>query len=73
MKISIESTSRIVIADGIECRIWVGKTEHGIEIECLIPRIAARNGQDLSQFEAELKEHRAPTADMEAFPLRMIL
>jgi hypothetical protein len=81
MKITIESTTKIVTVDpnfragreGIECRVWEGVTERAIKVQCLIPRIAALADQDLSQFEAELKEQRAPSADVQAFPLRMIL
>jgi hypothetical protein len=73
MKVTIESTSKVVKADGIECRVWEGKTERGVEITCLIPRIAVRNGQDTAQFEAELQETRAPSAEIEAWPLRMVL
>lgn len=73
MKITIESTTKIVTADGIQCRVWEGETEHGVKVTCLIPRIAAQKDQDLSQFEAELKEQRTPSAYAEAFPLRMIL
>lgn len=78
MKITIESTTRIVLvktsmlADGIECRVWEGETAGGVKVEALIPRIAAREGQDLAQFEAELQEQRAPSADS-AWPLRLIL
>lgn len=73
MKITIESTSKIVLANGIQCRVWEGQTESGIKVECLIPRIAARKGQDLSQFEKELEECSPPSAEASAFPLRMIL
>lgn len=73
MKVTIESTTKIVNANGIDCRVWEGKTERGIEITCLIPRIAVRNGQDVSQFETELQEQRPPSADTAAFPMRMIL
>ncbi len=78
MKITIESTTAIVtINDGIQCRVWEGHTESGIKVEVLIPRIAARKGQDLSQFEAELQEQAPPSADalfpLGAFPLRLIL
>ena len=73
MKITIESTTRIVKANGIDCRVWEGKTERGIEITALIPRIAVRNDLDTTQFEQELQEMRAPSRDTEAFPLRMIL
>jgi hypothetical protein len=81
MKIIIESTTRTVFVKpslhsassaNIECRVWEGATDSGIKVQCLIPRIAVASGQDLTQFEAELKEHRAP-ADVDAFPLRMIL
>jgi hypothetical protein len=73
MKITIESTTKIVKANGIDCRVWEGETERGIKVEVLIPRIAVKNGQDVTQFEAELKEQRAPSADAEVFPMRMIL
>ena len=73
MKITIESTTRIVTANGVECRVWEGVTERGVKIQALIPRIAVANGQDTSQFEAELREHSAPSAEVQAFPLRMIL
>lgn len=73
MKITIESTTKIVNANGIDCRVWEGKTEHGVEITCLIPRIAVKDGQDSTQFEAELQEQRPPSATIEAWPLRMIL
>jgi hypothetical protein len=74
MKITIESTTMIVEANGVQCRVWEGETEHGVKIQCLIPRIAAKKGQDLTQFEAELKEQAPPSADaIQVFPLRMIL
>ena len=79
MKISIEATTRIVLVktceadEGIKCRLWEGETEHGVKVEVLIPRIAAKVGQDLSQFEDELQECRPPSADSQCFPLRLIL
>lgn len=77
MKITIESTSQIVtIVQGvaeITARVWEGQTESGIKVACLIPRIMASRADDLTQFDAELKEQRAPTAELDAFPLRMII
>ena len=79
MKITIESTTRTVLvktsalSDGLVCRVWEGQTESGVKIQALIPRIAALADQDLSQFEAELQEQKAPSADVQCFPLRMIL
>ncbi len=83
MKITIESTTKTVqvavsqaaslAGDTLTCRVWEGTTESGIKVQCLIPRIAAHKDNDLSQFEAELTEQRAPSSDFEAFPLRMII
>jgi hypothetical protein len=73
MKITIENTTKIVEANGVQCRVWEGQTESGVKVTCLIPRIAVKEGQDITQFEAELKEERAPSADVQFFPMRMIL
>jgi hypothetical protein len=73
MKMTIESTTRIVNAGGIDCRVWEGVTERGVRVQALIPRVAALADQDLSQFEAELSEQKPPSAATQAFPLRMIL
>lgn len=73
MKVTLESTTKIVKANGIDCRVWEGMTVSGIKVQALIPRIAVLASDDLSQFEAELKECKPPTAEAQAFPLRMIL
>ena len=73
MKISIQSTNQFVEASGVRCRIWEGKTERGIPITVLVPRIAVANAEDTSQFEAELQEQSVPRPALDAFPLRMIL
>lgn len=73
MKLTIESTTKLVNANGVDCRVWEGVTASGIKVQCLIARVAVADGQDVSQFEAELKQQRPPSAAVEAFPLRMIL
>lgn len=84
MKITIESTDKIVELahmagigpDGkcnLTCRVWEGQTENGVKVHCFIPRIAAKDDQDLSQFERELQEQRPASADIRAIPLRLIL
>lgn len=79
MKITIESTTKIVElrdeARGttIPARIWEGHTENGIPVHCYVTRIAVHEKQDQSQFEAELQSHRAPSPEVAAIPLRMIL
>jgi hypothetical protein len=42
-----------------------------MKIECLIVRVAARNGQDLAQFEADLEECRPPSEEW--FPRRIFV
>ena len=73
MKVTIESTGEIVVVNGVPCRVWEGVTERGIQVQALIPRIAAKANQDLAQFEKELKECRPPLAVPRAFPARLIL
>jgi hypothetical protein len=70
MKVSLESTSRIVQLDGVEARVWEGHTEAGVPIHAFITRIAVEKEHDTSQFQAELQEHREPTV---AWPARMLL
>ena len=79
MKIAIESTPRVIAvkasdkSDPVLCRVWEGVTSSGIKVQVLVPRIAALATEDLTRFDAELLETRAPSAEVEAFPLRMIL
>ena len=73
MKITIESTTKIVELNGVPARIWEGKTESGISVHSFVTRIAADEHADLSQFEQELKEQRKPSADIDSIPLRLIL
>lgn len=54
MIITIESTTKVVKLNGIDCRVWEGQTVSGVKVHCFIPRIAAKDDQDLSQFESEL-------------------
>ena len=80
MKITIESTSRIVEvqlhpgAAPVPGRIWEGTTDSGIPVTCVVTRVAVKNGQPTEQFEKELKEQKPPSREaIEAFPMRMIL
>ncbi len=84
MTITIESTDRIIQlttqAGTVPARLWEGRTASGIKVECLVTRIAAQAGEDLSQFDRELLEQRVPEFAESAFPagsgaipLRLIL
>lgn len=73
MKITIESTTKIVQVNGIDCRVWEGESERGVKVQALIPRIAAHKDADLAQFEAELEEQKAPTFNPSPFPSRLVI
>lgn len=73
MKIWLESTDKVVSVNGVPARVWEGTTESGIPVHAFVTRIATLSDGDLSQFEAELKKCRPPSADVEAIPLRLIL
>ena len=41
MKVTLESTTKIVELNGVQARIWEGTTEGGIRVHAFITRIAA--------------------------------
>jgi hypothetical protein len=79
MRITIESTSKVVVLEtargAVPARIWEGETDSGIKVQCFITRIAHHKDDDAraDEFRKELEETRAPSAEMAAYPLRMIL
>jgi len=73
MKITIQNTTKLVEVNGVPARVWEGKTDSGIAVQCLVTRIAAPKTDNLAQFEAELKEQAPPSAEVAAFPMRMII
>ena len=73
MKVTLESTSKIVEVNGVPCRIWQGETESGIPVHGFITRIAVHKNADASEFERELQECRPPSHDIQAYPARIIL
>ena len=75
MKITIESTSHITTLNGVPARIWEGVTETGVRVHCYVTRIAVPNDHPAEQerFARELQEHKAPSPEVAAIPLRMVL
>lgn len=73
MKLIIENTTKMVEINGVPARIWEGHTETGIPVHCYITRIAVAKDMDQSQFECELREERAPSPEVAAIPMRLIL
>jgi hypothetical protein len=77
MKLTIESTKQLVTLvdglDGVQGRIWVGKTGDGIAVQVLVLRVAVESRENQSSFERELTVAHAPVPTVRAFPLRMML
>lgn len=73
MKVTLESTDKIVHINGVPARVWEGVTERGIRMHAFITRVAVDKISDVSEFERDLQEHSAPSKELEAIPLRMVL
>lgn len=77
MQVTLESTTKLVtlIVDGtqIPARVWEGRTANGIPCHAFITRIGVAKDADSSEFERDLQEHAAPTPEIQAIPLRLIL
>ena len=77
MRVQAESTEKIVQlrigAVDVPARVWEATTEAGVECLLFVTRVAVRNDRDSSQFERELTEQNPPSAEVQSWPLRMIL
>lgn len=76
MKLNLESTTKIIELNGTPARIWEGTTESGIKIHAFIHRVAVDKNEApdaLQKFRDELLECKAPSPEIEIYPLRMIL
>jgi hypothetical protein len=73
MEITLHNTTKIVKINGIEARIWEGETAGGIRVHAYITRIAVSLLQDQGEFDAELQKASAPTPDVQAIPLRLLI
>lgn len=71
MKIELHSTAQIVELDGVQCRVWEGKTGRGVPVTAFIARVAVERAHDASEFEHELAETPQPRP-VGAWPTRMI-
>lgn len=73
MKVTLESTMKIVALDGVDCRIWEGTTERGVRIHAYIAQVAVDRAEDSSELDRDLRENKPPSAAVSWIPARMIL
>ena len=74
----LAATSSTAVCE-LNCGLVQGATapgtslSSGVPVHCFITRIAVHEGQDHSEFERELQEYAAPSPDVAAIPLRLVL
>ncbi|MGH9249011.1 MAG: hypothetical protein ACRD0W_05785 [Acidimicrobiales bacterium] len=74
MRLTLESTTKLIEINGVPARVWEGATESGIAVFAFVTRVAVHEDADRSQFEAELEAHRPPrNPDIDAIPNRLVL
>jgi hypothetical protein len=80
MKATITSTDQIVDVKAVghpgmtKARVWEGATEGGVRFTAYIPVVQVHKGDDNSQFERELSEHKPPEDwTKRAIDARMVL
>lgn len=75
MKITIESSNKIVELNGVPARIWEGQTESGIRVHCFVTRVAIDKDESrVSEFIKELEETRTPSPEIKnCYPNKLIL
>lgn len=73
MRVTAESTSRVVSLNGEPARIWEATTKRGVKCFLFVTRVAVAEHQNQTDFERDLVETRAPSREAESFEARMVL
>ena len=80
MKVTLQPTSKVLelrSANGIvPARIWEGETDKGVKVHAFITRIAIGVDEPpdvVEEFQKCLKEEAAPSVEVAAYPLRLVL
>jgi hypothetical protein len=71
MKLTLESTTKVVRMNGVPVRIWIGATEGGTQVHAYITRVAAEEDSDTAELEADLHAEAPPV--VAALPPEMLL
>ena len=74
MKVTLESTDKLVTIDGLPARIWQGTTAQGIACHAYITRIAVASSLDAAEFDRELQTTAPLRPELDAaIPARLVL
>ena len=69
MQLIITSTNLITTINGQRVRVWRGVTAGGVDCDVFVARLAANGEDDVTEFEAELKETLQPSETCPAMAL----
>lgn len=61
MRMTMRSTPRFVLIDGVRCRVWEGITDRAIKVEVYVRGIRSNADDDLGELDAELTEMPLPS------------
>lgn len=65
MKATMESTSRMLILNGLNFRVWEGVTEKGVPFVALVNRLQSAVPAQQTAMISELLKHKDPAATTE--------
>ena len=71
--VTASPTSKIVHLNGIPARIWEGTTEGGLKVHLFITRVSCGMDADSSELVQALRETAVPSAEVQAYPARLVL
>jgi hypothetical protein len=69
MIITLEATKKVVEYQGIEVRVWEGRTASGIEVHAFIPRIKVPDTSRLRDVINELQHAKDPSPLVKELPI----
>jgi len=71
LKATMESTTRLVIVNGLNLRVWEGVTEKGVPFIALVNRLESLNGSQMAAMVQELSAAKPPSETVEPTLIRM--
>lgn len=74
MKLQIEPTTKIIQVEGVECRRWIGKDEHGVDVEVLVRCLSPQTHcpDVLERYDRELRALAEATCQPVVFDMRFL-
>ena len=71
MKATMESTSKLLILNGLSVRVWEGVTQNGVRFVALVNRLQAVQPTEQQAMVQELTKFKEPSAETERTLIQM--